>query len=182
MNAILDALWLAYYLQVPVVIGGVLHMVVVSRNLWPALARPVHAGLFGANKTWRGFVVMPLATALGALCLWPLESALAEGAPFGVAWLLPAGLVAGLGYVLAELPNSWMKRRLGIAPGATPARHRRVFIALDQFDSGAGVALAWWLWPGLPALACVLYAATFPLTALAVKQLLYRFRLKKSAT
>lgn len=181
MSTLLDHLLIALYVQVPVVIGGVLHMVVVTRDYFPSLARPVNARLFGANKTWRGFVAVPLATALGALCLLPFEIALGDRAPFGAAWLVPAGLAGGLGYVLAELPNSWFKRRLGIAPGETPANRRLLFVTLDQVDSGIGVALAWALWPGLPPATCLLYVLTFPLTALGVKRLLFIARLKKSA-
>lgn len=173
-------LLLAFYVQVPVVIGGVLHMLVVSRDWWPALKVPVHARLFGANKTWRGFVLMPLFTALGAAALWPLEQWLGARAVFGP-WLLAAGFCAGLAYVLAELPNSFVKRRLGIAPGTTPERQRLLFIALDQLDSGIGVALAYALLPGLPPVVCLLYALTFPFTALAVKRLLFMARLKQSA-
>jgi CDP-diacylglycerol--serine O-phosphatidyltransferase len=171
---------LAYYLQVPVVVGGVLHMVAVSRGWLPALAVPVQRRLFGANKTWRGFVLVPLFTAAGALLLLPVERAWGAEAPIGVALLLPAGLLAGLGYVLGELPNSFLKRRLGIAPGATPARGRRVFLLLDQFDSGLGVALAYLLLPGISVTTALLYLLTFPFTALGVKRLLFRARLKAS--
>jgi CDP-diacylglycerol--serine O-phosphatidyltransferase len=171
-------LLLVYYLQIPVVIGGVLHMLVVSRGWLPQLAVPVHRGLFGANKTWRGFVVVPLLTAGGALLLLPGEWLLGEKAPIGAAWLLPAGFLAGLGYMLGELPNSFLKRRLGIAPGATPERGRQFFVLLDQLDSGIGVALAYALFPGLSLTAFLLFVLTFPLTALGVKRLLFLAKLK----
>lgn len=172
-----NALLIALYLQVPIVIGGVLHMLAVTRNLLPALRVPIHTGLFGVNKTWRGMLLMPLLTAFGALLLWPSERWLGEQAVFSqpLWWV---GLIAGLAYVLAELPNSWLKRRLGIAPGATPSR----WVLLgDQLDSGIGVALAYWLVLDQPAMVCLLYTLTFPLTALLVKRLLYRGRLKQSA-
>lgn len=172
-----DSLLMAWYLQIPVVIGGVLHMLAVTRNSLPALRIPIHAGLFGANKTWRGVLLVPLLTAFGALCLWPSEYLLGAKAVFGQPlWL--AGLVAGIGYVLAELPNSLLKRRLGIAPGVAPSR----WVVLgDQLDSGLGVALAYWLYLDLPSTVAVLYALTFPLTALLVKRLLYWAKLKQSA-
>lgn len=174
----MSELLLVYYLQIPVVIGGVLHMVVVSRGWLPQLAVPVQQRLFGANKTWRGFIVVPLLTAVGALLLMPVELLLGERAPIRAAWLLPAGLWAGLGYMLGELPNSFFKRRLGIAPGATPEQGRRFFVLMDQLDSGIGVALAYALFPGLSLTAFLLFVLTFPLTALGVKRLLYMARLK----
>jgi len=172
-----DALLIAFYLQIPVVIGGVLHMLAVTRNALPALRVPIHADLFGSNKTWRGVLLVPLLTAFGAICLWPTELHLGENAIFGPQpWL--AGLIAGLGYVLAELPNSFLKRRLGIAPGVTPSRW---FVLGDQLDSGIGVALAYWLYLDLSGAVCLLYALTFPLTALLVKRLLFWTQLKQSA-
>ena len=176
-----DALLLAWYLQIPVIIGGVLHMVVVTRNLWPGLATPVFQPWFGANKTWRGMLAVPLLTALGALLLWPADKLLGAWSPFAGYPLWLAGGVAGLGYVLAELPNSFFKRRLGIAPGATPERGRYLFILLDQLDSGIGVALAYVVYLGISWPVAGVFVLSFPLTALIVKRILYGLRLKKSA-
>ncbi|MCJ8169126.1 hypothetical protein [Atopomonas sediminilitoris] len=176
---LLNAAFTALILQIPVIIGGVLHMWVVSYNGWPWLKVPINEQLFGANKTWRGMLLMPLFTALGALCLWPASSA-GQLSIFGESLAL-AGLAAGLGYVLAELPNSWLKRRAGIAPGALPTRHQRWVIAGDQIDSGLGVALAYWLLLDISALQVFMYIVTFPFTALLVKRLLFMARLKRSA-
>ena len=48
--------------------------------------------------------------------------------------ILLGGLL-GIAYVVAELPNSAFKRRLGIAPGQLPARNRFWFALMDQADS-----------------------------------------------
>lgn len=175
-----DALSIALYAQIPVVIGGVLHMWSVTHDQLPAWKIPINQRLFGANKTWRGLLLMPAFTALGALCLLPMELYLGERAPFGPALPL-VGAWIGLAYVLAELPNSWLKRRLGAAPGALPSRHTGWFVLLDQLDSGIGIALAYWLYPGLDWRVCVLFALSFPLTALLVKRLLFIAKLKRSA-
>ena len=162
---------LALYLQLPIVIGGVLHMVVVTHDHWPAWRRPLHEAWFGRNKTWRGLIVMPALTAAGGLTLWPL-----------LGWQsIGVGAAAGLGYVLAELPNSFVKRRLGIGPGELPRQHRWLAVLVDQLDSGVGAALAYALYPGYGWKVCVLYALTFPITALLVKRVLFWVKLKKSA-
>lgn len=149
----------AFWLSLPVVIAGVLHMIVVRRNLLAALARPIDAGktlgekpIFGPNKTWRGLGFMTLApAALGAFqgAAWGPWAERAGCAPFDLALLgmslgaadgpiaqaagyLVFNLVLGLGYALGELPNSFVKRRAGIEPGKTSSR---VFFVVDQADS-----------------------------------------------
>lgn len=54
------------------------------------------------------------------------------------------GCWAGLGFMLAELPNSFLKRQLGIPPGKAPREPRAGFVCflLDQVDSVVGALLA----------------------------------------
>jgi CDP-2,3-bis-(O-geranylgeranyl)-sn-glycerol synthase len=74
------------------------------------------------------------ATMLQREGLWPL-SIPAYGA---------LGAWAGLGFMLGELPNSFVKRQLGIAPGAAAAGWFRgaLFYAIDRCDSVVGAMLA----------------------------------------
>jgi hypothetical protein len=134
----------------------------VCQAMWlgsPAARRfsaPIDAGvswrgrrLLGDHKTLRGFVVMVPATAVsfvtvalllsrepGAHGLWPLT-------PLGY---LALGAWAGLGFMAGELPNSFLKRRLDIAPGqpAGSGVARAIFFVIDRVDSivGLGVAMA----------------------------------------
>jgi hypothetical protein len=55
--------------------------------------------------------------------------------------LLFIGWIFGMAYVLFELPNSFIKRRMGIAPGASANRWRGLFTLLDKTDSALGVSL-----------------------------------------
>ena len=176
-----EALLQAWYLQLPVIVGGVLHMVVVTRNLAPSLAVPVWRAAFGANKTWRGMLAVPLLTLLGALVWLPFEAVLGDASPLAGHSLWLAALAAGVGYVLAELPNSFLKRRLGIAPGESPDKAKWLFVLLDQLDSGVGVAVAYGVVLGAPLAVLGMFVVSFPVTALVVKRLLYWARLKKSA-
>jgi hypothetical protein len=144
----------AVWLAAPVLIAGLVHVAVITLDLAPQLARPIDAGrrwrgrpLLGSNKTWRGFVVMPTATAVTIAAQQALAARsrsvaalvpLAPGAP--PAWVV--GGICGAAYVMAELPNSFLKRRLGIAPG-TYARRASVFqYIVDQLDSVIGCAIA----------------------------------------
>ena len=122
-------------LVVPLVVSNVLHMVVVKKNWLPVLAQPVSVQLFGEHKTWRGFLLLPL---LNGAVLWliaPVTKALPAGTAF---W---TGAALGFAYMLAELPNSYLKRRRGIAPGENAGRNRLLFMLLDKTDSALGVCL-----------------------------------------
>ena len=128
----------------------ILHAPVLALDLFEPLKRPLDGGatiggrrVFGDNKTWRGALFMVTGPALAALLLtrWPafrdaLPDAVGDAPP--LLW----GALVGLGVVVGELPNSFLKRRLDIAPGT----QRRggaglALIVLDQADLVPGVWL-----------------------------------------
>jgi hypothetical protein len=144
----------AVWLTAPILIAGLAHVAVITRDIAPALARPIDAGrrwrgrpVLGRNKTWRGFIVMPAATAItiaGQQTFAARSPHLAALAPLArrapPAWIV--GAICGAAYVLAELPNSFAKRRLGIAAGASAPRARAAQYVVDQLDSVVGCAVA----------------------------------------
>ena len=132
-------------LMLPIVVAVVLHMCVVKLDTLAFLKIPLSPKLFGNNKTWRGFVAMPL---FAALAIWPmrhLELFSSLKVP-----VLSLGLLIGLAYSLAELPNSYLKRRMGVPPGKRSERYVGLFILLDQTDSGVGCALVYIVFGGIP--------------------------------
>lgn len=142
----------------PLVITNIAHMVLVKRNGLSSLALPIHTRAFGANKTWRGVVFVSLVNAVVfALINYPGGALLAQLSE-GYYDVLPPNLstfhgwedilfkcfigwIYGMAYVLFELPNSWLKRRMGIAPGAQAQRGLALFTLLDKTDSALGVSL-----------------------------------------
>ena len=140
-------------LALPLVFGGILHMIVVKMDVLSYLKKPIHHRWFGANKTWRGFIIMPLATWPGVMLAQNLELLLDLSTPlltFHSSFVL--SLILGFAYCLAELPNSYLKRRLGIKEGSTSERYKIFFILLDQADSAFGCLIAYKLvlaisWP-----------------------------------
>jgi hypothetical protein len=104
--------------------------------------------LFGANKTLRGFVVMVPATGVS----FALLAGVLGGMPAGLAGLWPIlpsnyallGMWAGLGFMLGELPNSFVKRQLGVDPGraAKAVATLPLFLELDRVDSILWMLLA----------------------------------------
>ncbi len=148
----------------PLVITNIAHMVLVKRNGWAALSIPIHVGAFGANKTWRGVVFVSVVNAVcfglinfpGGVLLSHLNDTATDATLYNDAILRDLstwhgwedilfkcfiGWVYGMAYVLFELPNSWLKRRMGIAPGATATRGAIWFTLLDKTDSALGVSL-----------------------------------------
>jgi CDP-diglyceride synthetase len=122
----------------PIAMAGLTQVTVIKLGGLKALAvRPLDfkatlhgRRLFGDNKTWRGVVVMVVATAGWAAAFewqaeffhWPVG----QSVPFEWAHPFLWGALAGAGYVVGELPNSFVKRRLGIAAGApAPAGRAR---------------------------------------------------------
>lgn len=145
------------YLFAPLVIGAAVHGLFMRFNWMPWLARPVDPGiiwrgrpLIGPNKTWRGIIIVALTSA----ATFSLQARVLHAFDFfrgleitDYAAIHPelAGFLLGLGAMLSELPNSILKRRLGIAPGQGASGVREVlFYLLDQVDLliGSWLALA----------------------------------------
>lgn len=115
--------------------------------------------LLGDNKTARGFMVMVPATALSFAALAAVAQMTTAHTglwPLSPAGYLLTGFCAGIGFMGGELPNSFVKRQLGIAPGASPAGRAAaaIWFVIDRCDSVLGmlvvlslvVPVAWRIW------------------------------------
>ena len=188
---ILQTLWLS----APVIAAGIIHSAVIKAELFPALARiPLdrkktfrHRRIFGENKSLRGAIVMPLATIICTLLQAALASQFEWARDLGfvdfhrispVLW----GALLGVGYVVGELPNSFLKRQLDVPPGApAPGIAGAFFWLLDQVDSLLGILLfLGMVWvPPLP-VALTMLALTLvihPLTSLLMMALKLKSRI-----
>lgn len=142
------------WLLLPLVGGALVHGVCMRTGWLGFLARPIDGGrtlggrpLFGHGKTWRG----PILVAVGAAVVWELQRgplhAIAAIAAIELvdATALPGvwfGALLGAAAELAELPNSFVKRRLDIAPGGTThGPLAAVFWLWDQLDLLLGYGL-----------------------------------------
>ncbi len=120
----------------PLILSNIAHMMVVKQDLFPQLKIPLSRSLFGENKTWRGFVFLSIFNALsvGLFSLF-FANTFFEGFCYGA--------VLGFTYMLFELPNSLLKRTIGIAPGGKPKKFVWFFALLDKMDSSFGVCLVY---------------------------------------
>jgi len=131
------------WIFLPLIGGYVAHAPVLRFDLFHALKRPLDGGamfrgrrIFGDNKTWRGALTMFAGVLVATLALWRgsgygrrLPDAIQSAGP------LTFGVLLALGFVLGELPNSFLKRQLDIAPGARRTSPVGVLLALfDQAD------------------------------------------------
>ncbi len=126
----------------PVCFGGVAHMVIVKRNLFPRLNIPISPRWLGQNKTYRGLICVPLLTAVGAVATRSLAG---HSVPQDLRLQWPFvghGLIVGFLYILGEIPNSYLKRRLKVYPGQLPSGVTYWgFRFLDTFDSFLPITL-----------------------------------------
>jgi hypothetical protein len=134
----------ARWLFLPVLGAAALHAPVLRFDLLRPLKRPIDGGrswrgrrLLGDNKTWRGALVMSSGPLLATVALsrfdWFRRRLPLDANP------LLLGAILGVSTVAGELPNSFLKRRLDIAPGT----QRNA--ALTVFDQADFVLTAWLL-------------------------------------
>lgn len=87
----------------------------------------------------------------------------------------------GLAYVLFELPNSFVKRRLDIPSGKTVRGIKGcVFFIVDQVDSLFGVGLVYAALYPMPLWQYFLYILLGAATHIAVNSLLYATRIRRN--
>jgi CDP-diacylglycerol--serine O-phosphatidyltransferase len=171
----------ALVVALPIIGAGTLHMLIVKHHWLQITAKPIWQAGFGTNKTYRGFIVMPVATAffscITALIIAPWTALMT----FNPWQHNPAttGLLLGLAYALAELPNSWLKRRAGIAAGQAGRHPNIAFRLLDDLDSAIGCTLFYLFAMGMPLITALTLLLISPVVAAAVKGSLRRAGIKE---
>lgn len=127
-------------LFIPLIITNVLHMVVVKRDYFAYLCHPINQKLFGKNKTYRGVFFVTTINAIIYYLLFQLKLIEAVSVSIPQYYI---GALLGLAYVLAELPNSFIKRRLKVAAGESATRNRVIFMLMDKMDSSLAVSICY---------------------------------------
>ncbi len=184
-----------YVTIMPVILAGVLNMFFVKTDFYKRHRSPIDGGiiltdgkrLFGDNKTWAGFAGMTAFSAVAQI-LWGLICLLMPKTNYLYIYHrnvflfnLLAGAALGLAYVLFELPNSFIKRRISIPEGKTAGGIKGIaFFVIDQVDSlfGVGIVLAI-IYP-MPLRQYFLYILLGALTHIAVNFILYKIKIRKN--
>ncbi len=139
------------FLGSPILLVAIFQGLCMKYNWFGWLKRPLDFGLsfrekriLGDHKTWRGAAINILFCVLGSLIQMILQKTavippwlpLLDYTIFGPL----AGFLLGLGMTFGELPNSFLKRQLGIEPGAKGKKVRGlIFFTFDQVDLTIGI-------------------------------------------
>jgi hypothetical protein len=186
-----------YTTLAPVIVAGVLNMVWVKLPVARWASRPIDAGrtladgrrVLGDHKTWKGLLGMVVLGALAGLAwgrlihgigLEPFDLFYARQ-PNTIAFSALTGALQGLAYSLFELPNSFLKRRVGITPGKRHGGAWTVlFVVLDQIDSVVGCALLVLVFAPVGWAFVLVTILAGGITHLALNVLLYALHLRKN--
>lgn len=180
----------------PVILAGILNMLFVKTAFCKKHNAPIDAEkcfidgkrIFGENKTWTGFFGMTAAGAVsqviwGILCrlAFPELNYFYEYHPNTLLFNLCTGTLTGFTYVLFELPNSFIKRRLDIPCGKTDKGIKgKIFFLVDQIDSLIGVGLVFALIYPMPVWQYFLYILFGAVIHIAVNLILYKIKIRRN--
>ncbi len=190
-----DPLAAALFLTAAFVLAGLAHSAWLRTALSRRLTMPLDGGarfrgrrVFGDNKTIRGFVVMVPASAAAFMLMftvigWWNSDALVSLWPLSVGEFAALGALAGFGFMAGELPNSFVKRQLDIAPGQAPAGAfaTTVSFVADRIDSILGMLIALSCAVAVPAMTWFYVLLIGPGIHFAFSALLYRMGVKARA-
>lgn len=172
-------------------------MLFTKTQLYKRLKLPIDFGrnmsdgkrIFGDNKTWIGFISMILFCSLfqvagGMLCnnfrLNEMND-LYRCNDNNIVFSMCFGCLIGFIYMLCELPNSFIKRRLNIAPGTTKTGLvGAIFFIIDQIDSLVGVMFVLYLFSDFGLLKYVSYVCIGAATHIVINSLLYLMKVRKN--
>jgi len=148
-----------YISMMPVILAGILNMIWCKSDFALCLKVPMDHNiilndgkrLFGENKTWKGFFGMIASgiiatTIFGWICgqseFLSAHNYLYVNYNNTFMYNFLIGLLWGAAYVIFELPNSFIKRRVDIKPGKHLEGVRGLFsVVFDQADSLIGCVL-----------------------------------------
>lgn len=193
-----DELLTIYITVLPIILASTFSTSLLKLPVLRRLRTPIDGGLnmsdgrriFGDNKSWIGAAVL-ICLAIILTVFWGLVNSL-NPAVQAHNWLysvhsntftynMVAGALLGLAYIVAELPNSFMKRRLRIAPGAVLSGMRGIpNIIIDHTDSVIGAAIVLWYLCRLTFVEFMVIIVVGGATHLIVNILLVRVGVKKN--
>ena len=187
-----------YVSLLPVIITGIVNAVFCKSHLLDKLKIPIdcHKTLkdgqrvFGDHKTLKGFIGYIIFAVIFSVIFGLISTRVhwLERHNFfyfthnnNVVFNFMLGSLLGFTWTLFELPNSFLKRRLKIAPGFTSKNNfmKILFVFLDQADSIFGVVLVIAIFHPIFITQYFLYVVVGALTHIALNYLLFLAKIRK---
>ncbi len=194
---ILQILATMYVTLMGPVVAGIINSLWCKSKILKKIQVPMDGGkslkdgkrIFGDNKTWKGFLGYILWNMI-CMLLWGIACKAfgiegynmfyinyANTIPFN----LGAGALVGFAYALFELPNSFLKRRLGIEPGKSiSGAMKAFFVFFDQADSVFGCVLVVCIFNPMTVWFYFLYVVVGAVTHIIINMLLYFCKLRRN--
>ena len=153
------------YVMLPAYVAN---MAAAFAKFWPGWNRPISRRWLGDHKTVVGFLLGVIA----AVVVSYLQSRI-SWSPQGLApshWLA-LGYAQGIGAMFGDAVKSFVKRRVGIAPGSP-------WIPADELDFIIGALLLGWPWLQLQPIEIALILAFTFLAHIATNHVAFRLKIR----
>jgi hypothetical protein len=158
------------------VLANTCHIIFVKKNYLSILYIPLSIKAFGRNKTLRGFILLPIFNAFWVLLFSYWQGTFVHDLSSDVF----IGFGLGVVYLLSELPNSFVKRRIGIANGEHSQKYKGLQMIIDKVDSLVGMLIFYYLATPINVLDTLKLFLFSLIVSLCVSFVLYSLKIKKS--
>lgn len=186
-----------YLTMMPLIFAGIFNMIFTKTNLYKKNKFPIDFGrnfvdgkrLFGDNKTYIGFISMVLFCILFQV-IWGKMASYFNFENNNELYLIYdntihfnilVGFLFGFTYMICELPNSFIKRRINIIPGKTDKGIKGIlFFVIDQIDSLIGVFFVLMLLNNMSFYRYLLYLFIGALTHIVINLILFCLKIRRN--
>ena len=185
-----------YITMLPLILSGIVNMLFVKTPIYKKYKIPIDCNknwidgkrIFGDNKTFIGFISIIVFCIIfqilwgyvGELCQLNSQNDWYLIYSNSIGYNAVSGFLVGLFYMLFELPNSFIKRRINIIPGKTDKGIKGiVFFVIDQIDSLIGVFLVLKLLSGIAWSKYFLYLLVGGLTHITINLMLWLWGIRQ---
>lgn len=186
-----------YFTMIPLILAGIANMIFTKTKLYHMHKSPIDGGkvladgkrMFGNHKTWIGFFSMIVFCICFQLIFGYFCNIMDMNqhcdiyivSPNTICFNLFFGGLTGLVYMLSELPNSFIKRRLGIEDGQTAKGIKGgLFFIIDQIDSLIGVMLLVYLFSDITIGKYFFYVFLGGVTHVIINSVLYWMKVRNN--
>jgi len=193
INSIVDI----YITTLPLIAGGIANMIFTKTTLYKNHRYPIDGfknykdgkRIFGDNKTWIGFFSMIIFCIIFQVLFGILFNELSISQcndlyivnENTITFNFLIGCLIGFVYMISELPNSFIKRRLDIKSGKTDKGIKGViFFMIDQIDSLIGVMFVIYLFSDFTILKYFGYVIVGGFTHIAINLILYLLKIRRN--